>query len=181
VQFTASAALVGKLEELQALLSHREAGRDLALVIEQAVDLLRNKLVKERFGQGAHRRRRRQPTSKEAGPHEAQAERTRHVPREIRRQVVERDEHQCAYVDPDSGRRCSERRFLELQHHQPYGRGGRHSVDNISLFCRAHNQFQARRDYGGARIDAAVAARRTASWSRDQSPPLQLDLVGGEP
>jgi len=57
-----------------------------------------------------------------------------------------RDGYQCAYVDPDNGRRCCETRFLEFQHVEAFSRGGVHSVENLKLFCRGHNQFAARRD-----------------------------------
>jgi HNH endonuclease len=42
-----------------------------------------------------------------------------------------------------SGRRCAERNFLELHHIHPYALDGPATVENISLRCRRHNQYEA--------------------------------------
>jgi len=60
----------------------------------------------------------------------------------VKRAVSRRDDGQCAFVAPD-GRRCTERTFLEFHHLQPYARGGPATVENISLRCRRHNQYEA--------------------------------------
>ena len=39
--------------------------------------------------------------------------------------------------------RCTERAFLEFHHRQPYAAGGKATVDNIELRCRAHNAYEA--------------------------------------
>jgi hypothetical protein len=73
---------------------------------------------------------------------------SRYNPRAVVREVYERDGAQCTFVSSD-GKRCSERGFLELHHHDvPYGKGGKATVDNLRLACRAHNQLFAERDYG---------------------------------
>ena len=154
VQFTANAALVAKLDEVKALLSHREPRPDLAIVVERAVDLLRADLLKERFGVGAKPRAAAKP---DARP------RTRHVPRSVRREVVQRDGLRCAYVDPKTGRRCAETKRLELQHHLPFAWGGQHDADSISVFCKAHNRYAAERDFGRQHIDRAIEARRRSA------------------
>jgi 5-methylcytosine-specific restriction endonuclease McrA len=64
------------------------------------------------------------------------------------REVYERDAGQCTFVSAD-GKRCSERGFLELHHHdRPYARGGEATVENLRLVCSAHNALFAERDYG---------------------------------
>jgi hypothetical protein len=73
--------------------------------------------------------------------------------------VFERDEGRCAFVDA-KGRRCQSGWQVEFHHCVPYARGGPHSVDNIELRCRAHNQYEADLEYGAL----FMAARR-------QSPP----------
>ena len=37
---------------------------------------------------------------------------------------------------------------MEFHHRNPYGRGGGHQVENITLLCKAHNGYLAERDYG---------------------------------
>jgi len=48
----------------------------------------------------------------------------------------------------EQGRRCTARERLEFHHRHPFGRGGDHSVENISLMCRVHNGYLAEVDYG---------------------------------
>jgi hypothetical protein len=73
--------------------------------------------------------------------------RTRHIPATVRRAVYERDGGRCSYVD-GQGRRCPARDRLEYHHRHPFGHGGRHCVDGISLLCQAHNLHLAEVDYG---------------------------------
>jgi hypothetical protein len=75
---------------------------------------------------------------------------SRHIPHETRRTVWKRDGARCAFVAPE-GRRCTERRFLEFHHVQPYARQGPATVDNIALRCRRHNQYEAEMFFGSSR------------------------------
>jgi hypothetical protein len=68
---------------------------------------------------------------------------TRHCPAAVARAVFVRDGRRCTYVSPD-GRRCSERRCLELDHVEPWAVGGESTIENLRLRCRAHNQRYAR-------------------------------------
>jgi hypothetical protein len=52
------------------------------------------------------------------------------------------------------GRRCGERAFVEFHHLVPYSAGGRPTVDNIALRCRAHNGHDAEVFFGPGRPDA---------------------------
>ena len=58
-----------------------------------------------------------------------------------------RDAGQCAFV-ADAGRRCTEQTFLELHHIHPYAWDGEATVENISLRCRRHNQYEAELIFG---------------------------------
>ena len=73
--------------------------------------------------------------------------RSRDIPREVKRVVWRRDAGQCAFVAA-TGRRCSERTFLEFHHVQPYARQGPATVANISLRCRRHNQYEGELIFG---------------------------------
>jgi 5-methylcytosine-specific restriction endonuclease McrA len=61
--------------------------------------------------------------------------------------VAERDGKQCTFVS-DTGVRCAERAMLEFDHELPVARGGRSTVANVRLRCRAHNQLAAEQVYG---------------------------------
>ena len=177
LQVTIGQGARDNLTELQNLLSHQIPDGDLAAVIEQALDVLLTETKKTKAAivkrprvrkqdELAGKRRARQQAEvagkaevelaeqSEAGI-ETKAMRTRAVPAQVRREVFERDEGRCAFVDA-SGRRCGAGWQVEFHHCVPYGRDGPHTVDNVELRCRAHNQFEAELEYG-ARF---MAARR---------------------
>ena len=50
--------------------------------------------------------------------------------------------------------------FLELDHATPFAARGASTPQNLRLYCRSHNQGQARAHFGDAHIDAAIARGR---------------------
>src|SRR3954466_10147068 len=142
VEFTAGAGLHGQVAQLQDLLRHQVPDGDLAVVVERAVDLLIDHSLKQRFAQSRAPKARR--SAKRRNAH------SRYIPRAVVREVHQRDAGQCTFVSSD-GKRCAERGFLELHHHdRPYARGGKATVENLRLVCRAHNALFAERDFGRA-------------------------------
>lgn len=129
-------------------MSHANPTRDLAIVVERALDLLLEQLEKTRLG-----------ALKQTKPSRTKRVRAQKsstgIPRAVRREVFQRDGEQCTYVATD-GRRCSARAFLELDHVQPRAQGGSDDVQNLRVRCRAHNQLWAEQAYGRQHI----AARR---------------------
>jgi 5-methylcytosine-specific restriction endonuclease McrA len=138
IRITVDEKTHGQLEKLQNLLAHQIPDRDPAAVIARALELLlRETLAKKAAITDKPRKRR------------AGSRRSRHIPAAIRRQVWQRDQAQCTFRD-DQGRRCTAEKLLEYHHIEPWGKGGAHSVAQITLRCRAHNQHQAVLDYGAA-------------------------------
>jgi hypothetical protein len=111
-------------------------------VIDRALDLLIAEVKDERFGVGQRTR----STAAEAVQRKVV---TPQVPDAIKREGFERDGNQCTFVSAD-GRRCEERGGLELGHTTGFARTRRHSVAELKLFCRAHNQHAADKLYGRA-------------------------------
>jgi 5-methylcytosine-specific restriction endonuclease McrA len=140
IQFTASAELRAKLQKAQELLSHALPSGDLSALFERAVDALIEREVRRRRGAGGQRKRRVQKPG------------SRHVPLDVVAEVWRRDAEQCSFVDSE-GRRCSERRFLTLEHKQPYALGGAATVENLCLLCASHNAHTARQVFGDAYIE----------------------------
>jgi hypothetical protein len=159
VQFTASRALCDRLREAQALLGHQIPDGDLAEIFGRALDLLVEEVKRKKFAR-ASRRKRRQPQGSEAA--RASARPSRHIPARIKRAVAERDAERCAFVAP-SGRRCNARARLEFHHLEPWGRAHQHSVDRVTLRCRAHNRHAAERDFGREHMDRCSQRRPEAS------------------
>jgi len=156
IEFTASAELYAKLEQARELLSHTVPGGELATVFERALDALVEGEMRRRVGAGKpeQKRRRLKPGS-------------RHVPREVARIVWERDGGQCTFVDGE-GRRCSERRYLTLEHRHPWSLGGPATADNICLLCASHNANNARRVFGEKFLEKK-RAERESSLEHDNS------------
>jgi hypothetical protein len=152
VQFTASAALHAKLERLQALMRSAVPDGDLAALIEQAVTEKLERLEARRFATT------KAPKSTLANTD--MSKHSRRVPAAVRRAVRERDGDRCRFEDA-RGRRCRATERLEFHHRRPFGHGGDHSPENVSLICRMHNQLLAEYDYG-----ASVMARYRRSADR---------------
>ena len=76
--------------------------------------------------------------------------------------IWERDGFQCTFVD-EHGHRCSEKRYITLEHKQPFARGGPPTVDNLALLCKAHNAHRAREVFGETHIAKKQAEDRACS------------------
>ena len=139
------------LEQLQNLLSHQIPSGDPALVVERALKLTLRETMKTKAGLTKKPRKRRK----------TRIRRTRAIPAEVKRSVFTRDGGRCAFVD-SSGRRCGSEWQLEFHHCTPYGRGGTHTVENIQLRCRAHNQYEAELEYGPAMMRSRRKSARSA-------------------
>jgi hypothetical protein len=120
-----------KLRQAHDLLRHAIPSGDTAEILDRALTLLLTDLARRKF---AATKRPRQSHGINLDSREPAAE--------VKRAVSERDQNRCAYVAPD-GRRCAARAFLEFHHLKMYVNGGQATVDNISLRCRSHNQYEA--------------------------------------
>lgn len=138
LRVTVSADAHAKLRRAQDLLRHSIPSGDPAAVIGRALTMLVDHLERAKTGQA---RRPRPPKSDTAPPVN-----TRHIPRAVRRAVWQRDEGRCTFAGPHG--RCCETAWLELHHIVAFARGGPTEVANLTLRCRAHNQFDAQREFG---------------------------------
>src|SRR5207244_11211124 len=130
-----------KLRRPQALLRREIPNGDPAAIFDRAITLLLDKVEKTKLGAAA------KPRPRAIRPGADRDLRTpilpsRDVPRHIKRSVARRDGGQCAFVSRE-GHRCAERTFLEFHHIVPYALGGSATVENISLRCRRHNEYEA--------------------------------------
>jgi hypothetical protein len=147
VQFTIGQEAHEKLRRLQALLRREIPNGDPGAIFDRALTVLLEKVEKTKLAAAAKPRPDRpiRPgTDKEVRKPGLPS---RHVPREVKRAVWRRDVGQCAFVSP-TGRRCTERTFLEFHHIQPYAKQGPATVTNISLRCWRHNQYEAELIFG---------------------------------
>jgi hypothetical protein len=127
---------------------------DPGVIFERALALLAREVEKAKLGRPSKPRRRVRDKNGPGGAYETRIRfetdnRVRHerpssryIPTAVKRAVWYRDRAQCAFMSA-SGRRCAERNFLELHHIHPYALDGPATVENISLRCRRHNQYEA--------------------------------------
>jgi 5-methylcytosine-specific restriction endonuclease McrA len=72
---------------------------------------------------------------------------SRAVPLNTRRAVLQRDNYQCTYCAAD-GTQCRERVGLEIDHITPFSFGGSHEMENLRVVCKAHNGLYAEQVFG---------------------------------
>jgi hypothetical protein len=132
LRLTARRATIERLRRAQEILSHAVPNGDVDEILYRALGAL---IEREGRRMEAPARRRRRRIDRATDPT------SRTVSAEVERHVRRRDEDRCAFVSRD-GRRCEERRFLELHHLRPWIAGGEASTRNIALRCRAHNQYE---------------------------------------
>jgi hypothetical protein len=135
VQFTVSKETYDKLQRVRDLLCREIRNGDPAAIFARGLDEILEKIAKKQLA----------ATSKPKAPRPSRTG-SRAIPAQVRRTVWKRDEGQCAFNG--KGSRCTERRFLEWHHVQPFAHQGPATVDNISLRCRAHNVYESELVFG---------------------------------
>ena len=179
VQFTASDELRRKLERAQDLMRHSNANGDLAVIVERAMDLLLDKLERQRLAKAsAPHERRSVPRPSGSGDGTCvPAPRLSTVPRATRRTVFERDGERCTYTDAE-GHRCPETGWLQLDHITPRARRGTDAPANLRVLCRAHNLLYAEQIFGKDHIANRIRARRDPRRRGEpQEPPANCELA----
>ncbi len=71
-----------------------------------------------------------------------------YIPVSTRRAVLNKAGHQCTFVSPITGQRCSETRFLEIEHIVPFAKNGSSDLSNLTALCSVHNLTQAIDEFG---------------------------------
>lgn len=162
-----------KLARLQALLSHTVPAGDVAQVLDRAFDALLTQVEKQKLGSP---RRTGAPN-----PRDRARRRSRYVPAHVRKAVWKRDQGQCTFVG-SSGHRCGSRHFLQLDHIQPFSRGGESTVEGLRLRCGVHNRYEAERVFGRGYMDAKRrSAQRKLQGVSDPRAQCSLERAQGDP
>jgi len=170
MQFTTTEEHVGLVERAKALLA-RQAGQSLGELHLRALRLLVTALEKQKFATTKQPRQtaavpeaRDVPETRDdfPGAHDdapaAPRRRGRHIPAAVRRTVFERDGARCTFVD-ERGQRCRETHQLEVHHQKPFGKGGPHTAENVTLHCAAHNALAAEADFGREHMEQFTRPR----------------------
>lgn len=161
VQFVAPTELMDKLEELKHLLAHKNFEGRMDVLIEQLADLALSKLrpknpptsivhssEKDSYTNDSELMENSKPATKsnkmDCSPSAPGIrKRSRYIPVSEKRRVLLRDQKGCTYKDPKTGRVCQSRHGLQFDHIVPFSLGGRHTAENLTLRCGAHNRYLA--------------------------------------
>ncbi|PYQ53614.1 MAG: hypothetical protein DMF78_08575 [Acidobacteria bacterium] len=148
IQFNIGEATHEKLRRLQALLRREIPSGDPGIIFDRAVTLLLEQVENKKLGITA-RPRPRAPIRRETDSEDIRTPPppSTYIPRWVRRAVWKRDGGGCAFVSA-TGHRCTERSFLEFHHVHARAKRGPATVENISLRCRRHNQYEAELVFG---------------------------------
>jgi hypothetical protein len=135
IRFTADQKLMKKLERLKNLMGHKSSAQTYAGLFEELADLALKKL---------------DPMEKpaEVPPQKSSTTGTRYIPAKLKRAIWQRDQGQCSYVEPESGKRCESKHALQYEHVVPFGKGGSSTFENLKLLCPNHNRLTAIQAYG---------------------------------
>ena len=171
---TVSRRLLAKLDAAREGLSHAIPGATAEQVLEAALDLL---LAKQARARGQVKKPRAtveehamaevvasespadglptaaEPRHRRTGAREA-------IPAAVRRAVWERDQGRCTWP-LDAGGCCGSTHRLELDHVDPWAKGGESTAGNLRVVCGAHNRLAARQAFGAR--TAGRYARSAAS------------------
>jgi hypothetical protein len=120
ITFTADRALMEKFEQLRGLLAHQNVDPNYTELFHLIADQALKKLM---------------PTPPAEKPRVTESK-SRFLPVNLKRVVWQRDQGKCTYPG------CGSRFMLEYDHIQPYSNGGKSTVENLRLLCRAHNQWK---------------------------------------
>lgn len=129
-----------KLRRAQEMLGHVVPSGNPSKVVELALDVLLSERGKRKFGLQTRFR----------APRAASARRS--IPAQTRNAVYRRDQGRCAFIDRE-GRGCGSTRRLEFDHVIPLAHGGKTTIENLRLLCRAHNQYEAERVFGREMVE----------------------------
>ena len=140
IRFTADGELHAQILELKSLMRHQVPDGDVGKIVAKAVAVLLQQRRAQKFGECSAPRASRTTRTASSSP-------SRQIPAAIRRAVSKRDGECCTFVAA-TGRCCGSRDFLEFHHRRPWARHRSHAIDGITLRCRAHNQYEAERDFG---------------------------------
>jgi 5-methylcytosine-specific restriction endonuclease McrA len=155
IQFTAGQRVRDLVQEAQNLYRNQLPGGDIEVIFERALELLVAQRKKELYAQTDKPRQREAASTKSSTANT----RSRHIPAELKRRVFARDEGRCRFVGRN-GERCRAQSRLEFHHVHAFGLGGPATESNIVLFCRAHNQLLAERDFTREHIERCIRARQ---------------------
>jgi hypothetical protein len=147
LRVTIGAATNARLDRARDLLRHVVPDGNLALILDRALAVLVDQLERRKTGRVLRSSVTRSGSAPLRAGRPGPQPRGRHIPAAVRREVWSRDGGRCRFVGPHG--RCDETGFLEYHHVVPYAKGGATDAANLELRCRAHNAYEAAKEFAG--------------------------------
>src|SRR5215470_8398160 len=181
-RFSADKAFKEKLLRAAEVLGIKNPQRNLAEVIERALDITLEKKDPQQKLERRRERERKQREAGSAGAVSAHAEneaspraheeatkerpaevlsprkRSRWIPSAVREVVLERGGYQCQFRGPD-GTRCIQRTCVQVDHIQAFSKQGKSEASNLQILCKAHNLFRAKEEFGAELIRQRISKK----------------------
>jgi hypothetical protein len=175
-RFSADGEFKAKFERLAEVLGVENPLKNMAEVLEKAVDIsLEKKDPKKKLERRLERKRKRNAAQKKSRPGKIRSEgssngsegkgKSRYIPSEVRERVLARAGHQCEFLAED-GTRCSSRTGLQIEHSRPFAIYRSHNERYLKVLCGAHNRLEAERVYGSGFIRAKIEGKKQQKVAR---------------
>jgi len=165
IQLSVPRAVIAKLEKAKGLLSHKLQGAPSWRLLEEVLDVAIVALERKKLGSATPRM---PPTAIDG----------RRLNAALARAVWQRDGGACTFAGAD-GQICRSTTLVEFQHRIPGALGGESSLENVTLYCRPHNQLAAERDFGAGYVErrreqtritrAVLSAVRNLGYSKSEA------------
>jgi len=158
LEFAVSPEVMSKIEQVKALLSTKFSK---GIEFEQLFDILLSEYLDRHSPEQKNKRRQERAAKKKQSDSKIVASRkksqqpaapvykirSRHIPAAVQDAVYARDRGRCSYIGPSSVK-CNSTWNLQINHIEPFAKGGGPVLNNLRLLCAKHNQLEAERIYG---------------------------------
>jgi hypothetical protein len=144
VQFTGSEALNNKLKRAREVLSHKYPDGKCEEILEEALDALLAKFAPE--------------NQKSNNMNKPNNEDSAYIPRKMKRDTLQKASYCCEW-SPKNKKRCDNRSKLEIDHIVHRAHGGKTTLSNLQVLCKAHNNMKAKDEMGNEFIENKIKAR----------------------
>ena len=164
VRFSAEESFKEKLERLAEVLGVFDPQREMAALLERALDIA----LEKKDPQKRLERREKRARAAKSSPRPDKGKtghRSRSVPVAVRDHILARSGYQCEYRGSD-GTRCRARTGLAIDHRFAYARGGSHDELNPRALCEAHNLLCAEKDFGVEFVRKRISGARNRARVR---------------
>ncbi len=143
-------SLQKELEEIQILLGKTYSKLELLrMLAKEKLQVLKQDLNKKRKAEAPVVR------NAQSAPNENSTQ-SRYISRGKLSEIKRRDQHHCQFLEPLTGRQCSARTYLQVEHRTPYAKGGLSNLENLQLLCSNHNRLRAVQQFGKPKMKVYV-------------------------